>query len=354
MRRDYYEVLGVPREADAGEIKRAYRELAMRYHPDKNPGAREAEEHFKEVSQAYAVLGDPESRARYDRFGPPGGGFEATLESFTDLFEKLFGDLFGRQKGRRPGRDLRYTLEVDFVEAALGCQKTIRVPSRRVCSDCDGTGARGGERGRVSCGRCAGRGETRLQQGFFTVGKSCPGCGGVGKVVLETCPPCEGEGTVAQEREFTVTIPPATLEGAVRRVQGAGEPGRHGGLPGDLHVVVRVRPHSLLERSGDVVLCEVPISFAEAALGASISVPTLDGLVEMRVPPGTQTGSLFRLRSRGFPCDGGARGDAHIRVVVETPIALTDEQRAIFVQIGNLETPQRAAFIAKLAELSRP
>jgi molecular chaperone DnaJ len=357
-RRDYYEVLGVPRDVGEAELKRAYRELAMRYHPDKNPGSREAEERFKEVSEAYTVLSDAESRARYDRLGHAGipESFESAVGSFTELFDSLFGDLFGRKRARKEtGRDLRYTLELEFVEAALGCARAITIAARGDCGACKGTGGRGGEAGLSPCTACAGKGEVKVQQGFFSVGKSCPSCGGTGKVVVDKCPECAGAGTVEREREFQVTIPAGTADGNVRRVPGQGEPGRRGGAAGDLNVIVRVKPHPLLKREGQVVACEVPVSFAQATLGATVDVPTLEGKVEMRVPAGTQSGTVFRLRGRGFPQPSGARGDAHVRVVLETPVELAPEDRALLERLdgalGEAKRPQQRDFQAKLKQL---
>lgn len=363
MKIDFYELLGVARDADAAELKRAYRELALRYHPDKNPGSHEAEEKFKEVSTAYAVLSDPEKRARYDRLGASGGGApgveDFSVAGFTELFENLFGDLLGRKKGggKSQGRDLRYTLEISFAEAALGVDKAIKFPARRDCETCAGTGAKDGAAGLSVCGECAGKGEIRVQQGFFSVGKSCPGCAGTGKVVKNPCPACKGAGLVEKEREYTVSIPPGVEDGAVRRVPGQGEPGRRGGPPGELNVVVRVKPHPLFVREGQVVSCEVPISVVEATLGAVIDVPTLDGKVEMRVPPGTQSGAVFRLRGKGMPVGlkGSARGDQHVHVVVETHAKLSSEERQLFEKLQALDeeqgTPRRAEFRAKVKEL---
>lgn len=364
-KRDYYEILGVGRDADAAELKRAYRELALRYHPDKNPGSREAEEQFKEVSEAYAVLSEPDKRARYDRVGHAGagGGFEEfSLGGFTDLFESLFGDLLGRQKGKRgkqSGRDLRYTLELSFTEAALGVEKTIRFPARRDCEACAGSGARGGPANLLTCAECGGRGEIKVQQGFFSLGKQCPACGGVGKVVKDPCPECKGAGLLDKEREYTVSIPPGIEDGAVRRVAGQGEPGRRGGPPGDLNVVVRVKPHPIFVREGQVVACEVPISLAEAAVGAVLEVPTLDGTVEMRVPAGTQTATVFRLRGRGMPVGlkGSARGDQHVKVLVETPVAVSVRQKELLAEFATLasdeDTPRRQEFRRRLRELEQ-
>ncbi len=314
------------------------------------------------MSEAYTVLSDPDSRAKYDRggFGGVGGGVGVDIGGFTDLFESLFGDLFGKKKGagqrgsKMPGRDLRYTLELSFEEAALGVEKTIKFPSPVECATCKGTGAKGGEAGLRSCGTCGGRGETKVQQGFFSLSKRCPTCGGGGKIVGEPCEVCKGAGTVEKEREFTVTIPADTEDGATRRVAGQGEPGKRGGAPGDLNVIVRVRPHPIFKRENGIVTCEVPVSIVEAALGAVIQVPTLDGAVDMRVPAGTQSGTLFRLRGKGAG-KPSARGDAHVRLLVETPSALEAKQRELFEQLktslGEAQTPLQKSFLAKMREL---
>ena len=253
-----------------------------------------------------------------------------------------------------PGRDLRYTLELSFEEAALGVEKTITFPSPVECATCKGTGAKGGEAGLRSCGTCGGRGETKVQQGFFSLSKRCPTCGGGGKIVGEPCEVCKGAGTVEKEREFTVTIPADTEDGATRRVAGQGEPGKRGGAPGDLNVIVRVRPHPIFKRENGIVTCEVPVSIVEAALGAVIQVPTLDGAVDMRVPAGTQSGTLFRLRGKGAG-KPSARGDAHVRLLVETPSALEAKQRELFEQLktslGEAQTPLQKSFLAKMREL---
>ncbi len=342
-------MLGVARDVDAARLKKAYRELALKYHPDQNPDDPEAEPKFKEVSEAYTVLSDPELRTRYDRRGFEGadGGAGVDLSAFTDLFDSLFGDLFGRKKARAVGRDLRYTLELSFEEAALGVKKTIKFPARVDCAACEGSGAQGGPAGMKTCSACGGRGELKVQQGFFSLNKRCAACAGVGKVVDVRCESCHGAGVIEKEREFEVAIPPATADGATRRVAGQGEPGRHGGAAGDLNVIVRTRPHAFFRREGDVVVCEVPITLAQAALGSVIEVPTLDGKVEMRVPPGTQPGTLFRLRAKGL--GGATRGDAHVRLTVETPTALTDQQRALLEALQSSlkddQTPARSKFV---------
>jgi molecular chaperone DnaJ len=356
-RRDYYEVLGVARDADAARLKKAYRELALKFHPDQNPENPEAETQFKEVSEAYTVLSDPEKRARYDRRGFEGadGGAGVDLSAFTELFDSLFGDLFGRKKARAPGRDLRYTLELSFEEAALGVKKTIHFPARVDCSACSGSGAKGGEAGMKTCTTCGGRGELKVQQGFFSLNKRCSTCAGVGKIIDARCDVCDGAGTVEKEREFEVAIPPATEDGATRRVTGQGEPGRYGGPAGDLNVIVRIKPHPFFRREGEVVVCEVPITLAQAALGSVIDVPTLDGKVEMRVPPGTQPGTVFRLRQKGL--GGSSRGDAHVRLLVETPAGLTDAQRGLLEQLQSSlkdeQVPARSRFLAQLKDPPR-
>lgn len=354
-RRDYYEVLGVSRDVDAAELKRAYRSLALKHHPDQNPGDPHAEAIFKEVSEAYTVLSDPEQRARYDRRGWDGVGETSFgLTTFTELFDSLFGDLLGKKRGRVPGRDLRYTLEVGFEEAALGCKKKVSILAKTDCSECQGLGGKGGAAGMTPCHACAGRGEIKVQQGFFSIGKTCQSCGGIGQVVTQACPACKGSGTVEMQREFEITIPPGVEDQSTRRVAGQGEPGRRGGVAGDLNVVVRVRPHPLFRRDGDVVVCEVPVSALQAALGTVIQVPTLEGKVEMRVPAGTQSGTVFRLRGKGIGAPGGRRGDAHVRLVVETPTELTPRQREMFEllhqTIRDEQLPALKSYLEKLKE----
>lgn len=358
-RRDYYEVLGVPRDASDVEIKKAFRGLALRYHPDKNPGDAAAEERFKEVNEAYAVLSEPEKRVRYDRFGVTAGASPWEGAPFAggigEAFEGFISDLMGRRRQKAAGRDLRYTLEVSFAEAAFGAEKSIRFPTRRDCEQCGGSGARPG--GTRTCNVCNGRGEVRAAQGLFTLGRSCGPCQGTGKVVTDPCARCGGSGLTQREREYTVKVPAGTEDGAVKMVPREGEPGRRGGSPGDLHVIVRVQPHALFTRQGYDIVCDVPISFPQAALGAMVDVPTLEGKVKMRVPPGTQSGRLFRLRGKGVPRgEGGARGDQHVRLVVETPTNVTERQRELLEELASVsgETvaqPQRKRFLDKVREL---
>lgn len=368
-KRDYYDVLGVGRDADDQDLKRAFRRLALRYHPDKNPQDRSAEDRFKELNEAYAVLSDEGKRAAYDRFGHRAFGavddraWNAAAAGFggsvSEVFEGLFSDLMGRRQKRAAGRDLRYTLEIDFQEAAFGTEKAIRFPTRRDCDRCAGTGARSSS-GVRTCGTCGGKGELRAPQGVFTRGKSCGTCHGSGHVVVDPCSVCQGSGLLQIEREFRVKIPPGSADGAVRRVPREGEPGRFGGAPGDLHVIVRVAEHPLFTRDGHDVVCEVPISFAQAALGTQVDVPTLDGKVRMRVPVGTQSGRTFRLRGKGIPRaigEGAPRGDQHVRIVIETPTHLTARQRELLEEFakesGNTGAshPRKRTFLSKVKEL---
>lgn len=351
VRRDHYQVLAVDRSATTVEIKAAYRKLALQFHPDRNPGDRAAEDRFKDVSLAYAVLGDEDKRARYDRLGTvddlPFGG-DGDLSSATDFFDAVFGDLFGVGRKRAAGQDLRYTLEVDFEEAALGCEKSITFARQEDCRACAGSGAEGGTAGLIACRRCDGQGHTKQKAGFFTARRECLACGGSGEVPRVRCKACGGGGLVDRERAYTVRVPPSSMAGNTQRVAGEGSPGRRGGPAGDLHVVVRVRPHSFFRLEADLLVCEAPVSPAEAALGAEIEVPLIDGPVRMKVPPGTQTGAVFRLRGKGLPRLAGGRGDAHVRVVVETPAPLSDEARKLFGKLAAVldddTLPRRQAF----------
>jgi molecular chaperone DnaJ len=347
--RDHYQTLGVDRKASGTEIKAAYRRLALRYHPDRNPGDKTAEERFKEVSFAYAVLSDEDKRAHFDRFGTADApfGVDADVARVTDFFDAVFGDLFGLGRKRAAGQDLRYTLELSFAEAALGCEKSIRFERTEDCRQCSGTGAEGGAAGLVSCSRCQGQGFTRQGSGWLSAKRECLACGGSGEVPRVRCPGCTGTGLVEREREYTVRIPAGSLSATTQRVSGEGSPGRRGGPAGDLFVAVRVRPHAFYRQEGDVLVCEVPVTMTDAALGAEIDVPLLDGQVRMRVPPGTQSGALFRIRGKGLP-KAGVRGDAHVRLVVEVPAALPDGARALAQQLaGALDDaayPKRQAF----------
>jgi molecular chaperone DnaJ len=349
--RDYYEVLGVERQATSAELKAAYRRLALKHHPDRNPGDRAAEERFKEISLAYAVLGDEDKRAHYDRFGAaasdvPWAG-EADLRTVTDFFDTVFGDLFGTGRKRKAGQDLRYTLELDFAEAALGCEKEIRFTRTGDCGTCHGTGAEGGTAGLRPCERCDGEGYIRQKAGLLRTRRECQACGGAGEVARVRCAACTGTGLLDSERVFTVRVPPGAQGGSSQRVAGEGSPGRRGGPAGDLHVIMRVRPDPFYRQDGDLLIAEVPLSVDQAALGAEIDIPLLDTVVRMKIPPGTQPGTLFRVRGKGLPRPHGGRGDAHVHIAIELPASVTDEARGLLAKLGRaLEEsayPRRAA-----------
>jgi molecular chaperone DnaJ len=360
QKRDYYEVLGVGRNASAQELKSAYRKIALQYHPDRNPGNREAEEKFKEASEAYEVLCDEEKRSKYDRFGHSAPGFEGFGFSgnVNDIFGEIFGDLFGGGRrtrgGRSRGADLRYNLEVSFEEAAFGTEVQVKIPKPKRCDACRGSGSKSGAR--KTCPTCGGAGELRFTQGFFAVSRTCHQCGGAGQVISDPCTACSGAGKVEAVSQLSVKIPGGVDSGTRVRLSGEGEPGEGGASPGDLYVVVHVREHPIFVREGDEVLCEVPISFTQATLGAQIDVPTLDGKVKMKIPSGTQTGKVFRLRAKGIPhLHGGGRGDEHVRVVIETPTDLSRDQRDLlekFAAISGEEShPQSKSFFEKVREL---
>ncbi len=341
IKRDYYEVLGVAKTASGAEIKSSYRKLAVKYHPDRNPGDREAEEAFKEAAEAYAVLSDDDKRARYDRFGHQGvagaagaGGFDPTI--FAD-FSDILGDLFGfgggaRRGGGGPvvtrGADLRYDLTLSFEEAAFGTETTLRIPRLESCPDCKGSGAADGSQP-VACKACGGRGQVRFTQGFFTVARTCPQCQGEGRVVENPCKRCKGAGLVEKERNIQVQIPAGVDHGARLRLSSEGEHGRHGGPPGDLYVMLSVRPHKFFQRDGTTVHGKVSLSYPQAVLGTSIEVDTIHGPASLDVPAGTAQGKTFRLRGQGIPrLDGNGRGDHVVTVEIEVPEAkkLSDEE----------------------------
>jgi len=370
-KRDYYEVLGVSRSADADELKKAYRRLALQYHPDRNPDVPEAEERFKEASEAYAVLSDPEKRRAYDRFGfegvgagggPPGFGDFGDLGNFTDLFNDLFGDLFGGRPGggRRRGRgqrgaDLRYNLEIELRDALHGKEAPIKLPKMRPCGTCHGSGARPGT-SPETCAGCGGTGQMVLQQGFFRISRPCDACAGLGEIVRERCSECRGAGRVEGLQTIQVRVPPGVDDGMRLRIQGEGEAGIAGGPPGDLYVVIHTRPHPFFERDGQDLHCEVPIAFHQAALGAEIEVPTLEGKVTLRVPEGTQGGKVFRLRGKGMPSvRTGQRGDQLVRIFVEVPTKLSRRQRELLEtfakESGHEVSPVTKGFLDKLRDL---
>ena len=355
-KRDYYEVLGVSREATPEDIKKAYRRLALQWHPDRNPDLKqESEEKFKEAAEAYSVLSDPQKRAQYDRFGHSGaggpagfGGFDPTVFSeFSDVLGDIFGfgDMFGAGTQRRRtraqrGADLRYDLKLSFEEAAFGTKTRIKIPRTETCPTCGGNGAKPGTHP-TTCRSCGGRGAIRHQQGFLTISRTCPTCSGMGKEITDPCKNCRGEGRVRVEKTLGVNIPAGVDSESRLRVTGEGEAGVHGGPPGDLYVFLHVEEHSFFEREGNDLLCTVPISFSQAALGTAIEVPTLEGKETLSIPEGTQAGSRFRIRGKGIPrLEGHGRGDLYVFVKVVTPSRLSKEQRRLLEELAALEKPR--------------
>ena len=347
-KRDYYEVLGVSKSATVDEIKKAYRRLAMKHHPDRNAEDTSAEDRFKEAKEAYEVLKDKDKRATYDQFGHDGlragtggaGGFGGA-EGFSDIFGDVFGDIFGqgRARGGRQvfkGADLGYELKLDLETAVAGETVTIDVPTQVACETCDGSGAKKGTEP-SACSTCGGVGQVRMQQGFFSVQQTCPVCKGAGTVISDPCEDCHGRGRVHKTKTLSVKVPAGVDEGDRIRLSGEGEAGRNGGPSGDLYVEIRVRPHKIFERMGADLSCEVPLSFAAATLGGEVELPTLDGNVSLKVPAGTQSGKVFRLRGKGVTTVRDARtGDLFARVAVETPVNLTSEQSEILSQFDEL------------------
>ena len=347
-KRDYYEVLGVQKGASDKDIKKAYRRMAMKYHPDRNPDDKSAEENFKEVNEAFEILSDDQKRAAYDQYGHAGvdpsmggmggaGGFGGG--NFGDIFGDVFGDIFGGGGGGRSrssvqrGADLRYQLELSLEEAVKGVSKKIRIPTLVECEKCDGSGAKKGTQP-VTCTTCGGVGQVRMQQGFFSVQQTCPECHGSGKMIKDPCRSCHGDGRVQEYKTLSVKIPAGVDTGDRIRLSGEGEAGVNGGPAGDLYVQVSVADHPIFQRDGKNLYCEVPITFTDAALGGELEVPTLDGRVKLKIPAETQTGKLFRLRGRGVtPVRGGSAGDLMCRVVVETPVKLTEKQKDLLRQL---------------------
>lgn len=375
-KRDYYEVLGVSRTAGAEDLKKAFRKLAMQYHPDKNPDNKEAEHKFKELSEAYEVLKDDQKRAAYDQYGHAafeggmggrggaGGGFDFT--SFSDIFDDLFGEFMGGagQRGGRGnanrGSDLRYNLEISLEDCYSGKTAAIRVPTSIACEACDGSGAEAGAQP-IACPTCKGHGKVRAQQGFFTIERACPTCGGVGRVIEKPCKVCGGAGRVHKEKTLSVDIPPGVDEGNRIRLSGEGEAGIRGGVPGDLYVFLSVKPHRLFRREGQHLHCRVPVSMTTAALGGSVEVPTLDGgKARITIPEGSQTGKQFRLRGKGMPSlqqsgFGAGHGDLYIQVMVETPVKLSKRQRELLEEFAKLDgeesSPESTGFFDKVKEM---
>ena len=378
-KRDYYEILGISRSASAEEIKRAYRKLALRYHPDKNPdNSKEAEEKFKEVSEAYKVLSDSEKRQIYDQYGHAGleaevgagagfGGFEFDpFKIFEEVFSRgsfggdSFGDLFGqrsqtRARGAEPGRDLRYGLEISFEEAAFGVEKKVQIPRYEVCSTCSGSGIKPGSQPHT-CSTCEGSGYIAMSQGFFSMTRTCTKCQGRGTIIKDPCRDCRSTGRIRRTRRVKVKIPPGVDHGSRLRLAGEGEAGLRGGPPGDLYISLRLRSHPIFKRDGNKIICEVPISFTQAALGSQIKVPTLNGGVRLKIPSGTQTNKIFRLKGQGIPyLRSSGRGDQWVRVIVETPVNLTGKQRELLLKFQELSQdhgqPRIREFLGKIKQI---
>ena len=359
-KRDYYEILNVARNASEAEIKQAYRRLAMKYHPDRNPGDQVAEEKFKEAKEAYEALSDARKRAAYDQFGhagvdgSAGGGFGGPAD-LGDIFGGVFRDIFGGGRGGSQsyrGADLRYTLELTLEEAVFGTTAKIRAPTLVACAACAGSGAKPGTKP-TTCPTCRGVGQVRMQQGFFSIQQTCPRCQGRGAIIPEPCETCRGGGRVEEQKTLSVKVPAGVDNGDRIRLAGEGEAGEHGGPPGDLYVQIQVKPHPIFTREDNDLYCDAPISFTTAALGGDLEVPTLDGRLSLKIPPETQTGKVFRIRGKGVkPVRGGPSGDLLCRVVVETPVNLTREQKELLQQFadtmeagGKRHTPQQGSWL---------
>ncbi|HEY8122917.1 MAG TPA: molecular chaperone DnaJ [Myxococcota bacterium] len=363
-KRDYYEVLGVVRTASGDELKKAYRKLALQYHPDRGSDDPAAEEKFKEASEAYAVLSDDAKRRQYDQFGHQAvggpGGFQGDFGNVGDIFNDLFGDLFGAMGGRRGGRgqrgaDLRYTHTLDLEDVLSGEEATIEIPRMLRCEKCSGSGAKPGTQPE-RCGRCGGTGQTVFQQGLFRISRPCEACRGEGSVVRSPCTTCRGSGRTEGKKTLKVRVPAGVEDGMRLRVAGEGEAGLAGGQAGDLYVVMAVNEHPLFKREGPDLLCEVPVLLTQAALGAEIDVPTLEGRVKLKIPEGTQSGKTFRLRGKGVPSvNSSARGDLHVRIFVEVPSRLNAKQRALLEQFaaesGAEAAPFTKGFLDKVRDL---
>jgi molecular chaperone DnaJ len=366
-KRDYYQVLGVDRDADRDALKKAYRRLAMKHHPDRNADDSDAINKFKEAKEAYDVLSDERKRAAYDQFGHAGvegaaggGGGFTSAGGFRDIFDEVFGDIFGgRGSGERAyrGSDLRYELGLSLEEAVFGTTATIHIPSLIECDSCSGSGVKPGS-SPESCTTCDGAGQVRMQQGFFSIQQTCPRCRGSGKIITDPCQDCGGQGRRRREKTLSVKVPPGVDIGDRIRLSGEGEAGQRGGPPGDLYVEINVREHPIFTRDGNNLFCEVPIGFATAALGGELDVPTLNGRVNLKIPPETQTGRLFRLKNKGVKSvRGGATGDLICRVVTETPVHLSSKQKSqlrefeqSMQQSGKRHSPKESSWLDSLKQ----
>ena len=343
-KRDYYEVLGIGRDADESEIKKAYRKLAMKYHPDRNAGDAKAEEKFKEAKEAYEILSDASKRTAYDQYGHAGVDTSAAgaghAQGFGDAFGDIFGDIFGMRGGGRSnvhrGADLRYNLEITLEQAARGSETKIRIPTMVACNTCNGSGAKPGTSPKT-CSTCDGHGQVRMQQGFFSIQQTCPKCHGTGKMITSPCVDCHGVGRIKQHKTLNVKIPVGVDDGDRIRLSGEGEAGVNGGPPGDLYVVIQLSSHSVFQREGNDLHCEIPISFATAALGGEIEVPTLEGHAKIKISAETQTGKIFRLRGKGIKgVRSHSAGDLLCHVSIETPVNLTARQKELLQELEDI------------------
>ena len=370
-KKDFYDILGVNRDASDEDIKKSYRKLAMKYHPDRNPDSKDAEDKFKEAKEAYEILSEPEKRRAYDAYGHagvnpqmgggPGGGGEG-FGGFSEAFGDIFGEIFGGRGGRGGqqvyrGADLRYNMDITLEQAARGTETKIRIPSLDECDTCHGSGAKPGTQAKT-CHTCNGQGQVRMQQGFFSIQQTCPTCHGTGKVIPEPCTTCTGAGRVKNHKTLSVKIPSGVDDGDRIRLSGEGEAGMNGGPPGDLYVVVQLKPHAVFQREGADLHCEMPISFTVAALGGDIHIPTLDGEAKIKIPAETQSGQVFRLRGKGIrPVRQTSAGDLMCHVVVETPVRLTDRQKELLHELeeinkkdGDKHNPRAKSFMDKVKD----
>ncbi len=366
-KKDYYEVLGVPKDASDNDIKKAYRNLALKYHPDRNPGDKHAEERFKEINEAYEVLSDPQKRARYDRFGhtmgeSPFSGAEGFGgfgfgTNFGDIFSDILNDFFGGQTDRRtrraePGEDLLYNLHISFLESAKGAEKEINIRKKVLCETCDGTGAKPGSKP-IICGTCNGRGSVRYQQGFFSISKTCHSCKGSGKLITDSCNTCRGEGFEYKQKNIKVKIPPGVEDGMRLRLRGEGNHGEKGAPKGDLFIQINVEEDKFFSRQGDDIICELPIRFTIAALGGEVEVPTIDGKVKLKIPEGSQSGKVLRIKGKGITnMNTGRRGDQLVTLRVEVPVRLSQKQKKLLKELDESldqsNTPESESFFSRL------
>jgi molecular chaperone DnaJ len=347
MSNDFYDILGVSKDASADELKKAYRKLALKYHPDRNPGDNESAEKFKKINEAYACLSDPQKRANYDRFGSAEGmgGFEGFggfggAGDFSDIFGDIFGSFFGGGAGRRmrptKGQDLRYDLDLNLKEAVFGVEKEIKIPRWERCPECNGTRCKPGK-SPVTCSTCNGSGETRMQQGFFSISRTCGQCKGEGTIITDPCTKCKGNGQIKKKRSISLKVPPGVDTGIRLRVSEEGDPGLYGGPNGDLFVVINVAPHPFFKRKGNDLHCEVPLSFVQAALGSEIEVPTIDGKESLKIPSGTPSGKVFHFRGKGVPrLNGYGRGDQYVTVFIDVPKKLTKRQKELLKEFADI------------------